>query len=415
MSCFDRISTANQSVSFVNKSKNDTGSTLMNQPTIISKSVNLAENKSCEIKICGDKTIKTFISPTKKTHFIITNNSSNVRNATIKPAISPATHILPTSRGLRTSKRLKGINPENASSKPTTTICVVYDKDDDIYKKSDRDVDDEDDGETNNDNNNHSKDNNQTVYQDPLILNETNAEEESGPSKDIISSEEPETVHEEDKVDSDVQTNKLEVDDESSCSTHLLIDEKEEASKEDNDRKLETSGQPSQTTIPVNEEVNAKEVEEQGKLVATSQDETSNNDKKEDNIPAVDTSKYTYIKPKKKFFSNRERNQVEFNTKSFFVSSDMKDEFDIEMEKSSSQSSTTEKKPYDNDDDDAYVRLKRVKKAHQCHDLGETAQFDEDIRYYLSGIVSSNANSMRCLRYYCQFCINDFIFIFIIL
>ena len=53
----------------------------------------------------------------------------------------------------------------------------------------------------------------------------------------------------------------------------------------------------------------------------------------------------------------------------------------------------------ENEEEDQYIKLKRIKKAHQCHDLGETSSFDEDIKYYLSGIVSTNAQAMRCLRY----------------
>ncbi|KAH9528806.1 hypothetical protein DERF_002721 [Dermatophagoides farinae] len=73
--------------------------------------------------------------------------------------------------------------------------------------------------------------------------------------------------------------------------------------------------------------------------------------------------------PKKKIFSNREHVATE-----------------------------QEKKPANNDDnDDSYIKLKRIKKAHQCYELGEFKQFDGDIKYYLSGIVSTNPNSMRCL------------------
>ena len=52
----------------------------------------------------------------------------------------------------------------------------------------------------------------------------------------------------------------------------------------------------------------------------------------------------------------------------------------------------------DDEEVDLLSKLKRVKKAHQCHDLGETAQFDQDIRYYLSGISEKNNNTTRCLR-----------------
>lgn len=115
-------------------------------------------------------------------------------------------------------------------------------------------------------------------------------------------------------------------------------------------------------------------------------------------------NKTIHIRPKRKVFFNRDRNRnkVEFNTKSFF-SSNMKDEFDLELDgekPTTSQPNNSEKKNVpDTDEDEQYIKLKKIKKAHQCHDLGETEQFDEDIRYYLSGIVSKNSKSMRCLRY----------------
>ena len=108
-------------------------------------------------------------------------------------------------------------------------------------------------------------------------------------------------------------------------------------------------------------------------------------------------------RPKKKIFFNRDRSKVEFNTKSFFAST-TKDEFDVEMDTNNTTSTAPpvnaeKKNGHDNEEDDQYIKLKRIKKAHQCHDLGETEQFDEDIKYYLSGIVSTNPKSMRCLRY----------------
>lgn len=117
-------------------------------------------------------------------------------------------------------------------------------------------------------------------------------------------------------------------------------------------------------------------------------------------------SKLIAPRPKKKIFSNREnRSKVEFNTKSFFAST-VKDEFDMELDgaaaNASAPSSNVEKKNgQENEEDDQYIKLKRIKKAYQCHDLGETSSFDEDIKYYLSGIVSKNAQSMRCLRFVC--------------
>ena len=51
------------------------------------------------------------------------------------------------------------------------------------------------------------------------------------------------------------------------------------------------------------------------------------------------------------------------------------------------------------EDAEDYVVLHRVKRAHQCHDLGETEQFDDDIKYHLSGIDISNSIAMRCFEY----------------
>lgn len=119
-------------------------------------------------------------------------------------------------------------------------------------------------------------------------------------------------------------------------------------------------------------------------------------------------------RPKKKIFSNRDRSKVEFNTKSFFAST-VKDEFDMELDgaggNASAPSSNVEKKNgQENEEDDQYIKLKRIKKAYQCHDLGETSSFDEDIKYYLSGIVSKNAQSMRCLRFVCALLQNERMF-----
>lgn len=125
-------------------------------------------------------------------------------------------------------------------------------------------------------------------------------------------------------------------------------------------------------------------------------DQKTDGDKSDNTMP---------IRPKKKIFFNRDRNRnkAEFNTKSFF-SSNTKDEFDMEIDNKaasslSQQSNSDKKSGPDNEEEDQYIKLKKIKKAHQCHDLGETEQFDQDIRYYLSGIVSKNTKPMRCLRY----------------
>ncbi len=118
------------------------------------------------------------------------------------------------------------------------------------------------------------------------------------------------------------------------------------------------------------------------------------------------SSQVIVTKPKKKIFSSSKKNRAVFNMKNFW-SSDSK-EFSDELQASdqsiasSSSVSNDNKKSvndFDFDDDSNYIKLHRVKKAHQCHDLGETEQFDDDIKYHLSGIESSNTIPMRCLRY----------------
>lgn len=47
--------------------------------------------------------------------------------------------------------------------------------------------------------------------------------------------------------------------------------------------------------------------------------------------------------------------------------------------------------------DDDYVKLRRVKKAHQCAELGEREEFDGDIKFYLDGLNTANNINTRCL------------------
>ncbi|XP_074603953.1 cohesin release factor wings apart-like [Brevipalpus obovatus] len=47
--------------------------------------------------------------------------------------------------------------------------------------------------------------------------------------------------------------------------------------------------------------------------------------------------------------------------------------------------------------DDDYVKLRRVKKAHQCAELGEREEFDGDIKFYLDGLSRVNNINTRCL------------------
>ncbi len=149
--------------------------------------------------------------------------------------------------------------------------------------------------------------------------------------------------------------------------------------------------------------------------IPESSHENFNNDKQiplsnsqpESTSSSSSSSQVIVTKPKKKIFSSSKKNRAVFNMKNFW-SSDSK-EFSDELQasdqskaSSSSAASNDNKKSvndFDFDDDSNYIKLHRVKKAHQCHDLGETEQFDDDIKYHLSGIESSNTIPMRCLRY----------------
>lgn len=95
-----------------------------------SRTVSFSENSTSQIKDVRDQTDKKVISPTKTTQFFI-RNSSNVRNATVKPAMTPSSNIVPvSSRGKRTSRRLKGIEPEPVSNskRKSQTIHLVFDR-----------------------------------------------------------------------------------------------------------------------------------------------------------------------------------------------------------------------------------------------------------------------------------------------
>lgn len=108
--------------------KGDKSTNQNSQPSDGTKTFSLSPDKSCEIKVCGDKTFKKVISPTKTTQFVIRN--SNVRNATVKPISAPA-NVLSGTRGVRTSRRLKGIEPEPSLTKSlrkSQTVHLVYDK-----------------------------------------------------------------------------------------------------------------------------------------------------------------------------------------------------------------------------------------------------------------------------------------------
>ena len=100
-------------------------------------------------------------------------------------------------------------------------------------------------------------------------------------------------------------------------------------------------------------------------------------------------------KPKKKFFTSRTASQKEETKKSkldfkTFFKDDLDDSF--EMEASSSQAVLGQ-----TGTDDEYVTIQRIRKAHQCHESGETESFDEDIKYYLNGLEKTNPIRIRCL------------------
>lgn len=107
------------------------------------------------------------------------------------------------------------------------------------------------------------------------------------------------------------------------------------------------------------------------------------------------------VKPKKKtFFSGTSRNKVEYNMDGFFEL-DLLDEEMGPSQVPTSKMTDIKDKTSDKSTDDAspQMNLKRIKKAYQCHDLGETEQFDADIKYYLSGILNTNQDIIRSLRY----------------
>ena len=116
--------------------------------------------------------------------------------------------------------------------------------------------------------------------------------------------------------------------------------------------------------------------------------------------PASDTPTKTGPAPvpqKKRFFSrsNKDKKQtVQFNTKNFFTNRDdpdLEDEFNKEEQVQETKKENDPAKDYD------YLKLKKVRKAHQCAELGETEHFDGEIKFYLSGIKERSKISMRCL------------------
>ena len=119
-------------------------------------------------------------------------------------------------------------------------------------------------------------------------------------------------------------------------------------------------------------------------------------------MPTADNqAKISMIKPKKFFSSKRTNNE---RTKSYQITATFWDhqvDF-MEDQQSQSQQQSSSSQTAKNDlntefDSEGYYVVKRVKKANQCHDLGETEQFDGDIKFYLDGIESKNGNPLRCL------------------
>ncbi|UXI14420.1 protein wings apart-like [Sarcoptes scabiei] len=374
--------------------------------TLISKSINIVENKSCEIKICGDKTIKKIISPHKVTEFIIRNNNSNVRNATVKPP-STSIQILPQNRGVRSSRRLKGIEPDSTipkdlnnsnvksaihyvfdkkssptnnekENKLTTTIELVTENVEDHLENVDINIDDQiaDD---------------RSIDATDSSMEQVTVIENVEMHKNLI---EDSVDRNEQRMDQEIENFKSENDSQETEKKSLIVTEAD----------LIVDDRSSDSTKNLDEIVPNKLndlIKDEKKTEESLSNKNIDEIKTEVNSKGLDNNSVNRVtKPKKKIFSNRDRNKVEFNTKSFFTSI-VKDDFDLETNEngqcSVSATSSVEKKQIDNDDDESYIKLKKIKKAHQCHEQGETEQFDEDIKYYLSGIVSTNINSMRCL------------------
>ena len=94
-------------------------------------------------------------------------------------------------------------------------------------------------------------------------------------------------------------------------------------------------------------------------------------------------------KGKKRFFSKTERKAVQYNAKNFFSNDDPANEPPAEGQ----QPPAAKLVEYDSD------KLKKVKEAHKCAELGEAEHFDGEISFYLSGIKDKNAGpKVRCLN-----------------
>jgi hypothetical protein len=110
-----------------------------------------------------------------------------------------------------------------------------------------------------------------------------------------------------------------------------------------------------------------------------------------DEQPVSETVNMPAAKPRKKFFTSK--NSVTLKPKPVL---DFKKFFKTDFDESFSEEKGS-KSDAGAEAMDEYVTMHRVRKAHQCHEMGETESFDEDISYNLTGLEKSNNNRIRCL------------------
>ena len=107
------------------------------------------------------------------------------------------------------------------------------------------------------------------------------------------------------------------------------------------------------------------------------------------------------VRQKKFFTRNRGEGdgpkvKPQFNMKNVFKST-FDDDFDDEPKVAISTGISGPTPSSSQSEEEEYVRLERGRKAHQCHDMGETEAFDQDIQYYLNGLEQKNSIRVRCL------------------
>lgn len=119
----------------------------------------------------------------------------------------------------------------------------------------------------------------------------------------------------------------------------------------------------------------------------------------DDQLPPLSTAAPLLDKPtaslptKKRFFSKNDRKAVQYNAKNFFSQDDQVNEFGENANDPSADRPVKPLLEYDSD------KLKKVKEAHKCAELGEAEHFDGEISFYLSGIKDRNATpKVRCLN-----------------